>query len=493
MARDAKKDGEDAPLSTYRAMRDAKRTPEPMGATAKRGRRSSKAEPIFVIQEHHARALHWDFRLERDGVLASWALPKGLPVDPKQNNLAVHVEDHPFDYKDFEGEIPKGEYGAGTVRIWDHGTYETEKWRDDEVIVVLHGDRADGRFVLFRTKAGDDKNWMIHRMGEAPADFEPMPSTLSPMLATAGGLPRERKEWALEFKWDGVRALVFVEGGRVRALSRNGGDLLTAFPELRQLGSFLGSTTAILDGELVCFDEEGRPSFGLLQRRLHVASPPVAQRRAREHPASFLAFDVLYLLGHSTTHLDYDERRALLESLELKGDTFATPPAYTDVGAEDLQRVSVERGLEGLVAKRRSSTYLPGQRTSQWIKVKNVRTQEVVLGGWTEGKGSRASSLGALLLGVPGDGGLTYVGKVGTGFTDVALEDLLAELRPLVADASPFTGKLPAADARGARYVRPELVGEVQFSEWTGDGHLRHPTWRGLRPDKRPGEVAREP
>src|SRR5579871_1437045 len=205
-------------------MRDSDKTPEPMTTKA---RRRSTADPIFVIQEHHARALHWDFRLERDGVLVSWALPKGLPMDPKVNHLAVHVEDHPFDYKDFEGEIPKGEYGAGTVRIWDRGTYETEKWRDNEVMVVLHGTRASGRYVLFPTGKPDGKNWMIHRMDDAPAGYEPMPEAMPPMLATPGTLPRAKPgEWAYEFKWDGFRAIVFVDGGRVRALSRNGNDLV---------------------------------------------------------------------------------------------------------------------------------------------------------------------------------------------------------------------------------------------------------------------------
>ena len=209
-------------LSTYRKKRDPNKTPEPMAST----RPKVAKDPIFVIQEHHARALHWDFRLERDGVLVSWALPKGLPADPKVNHLAVHVEDHPFDYKDFEGEIPKGEYGAGYVRIWDRGTYETEKWRPSEVMVVLHGERTEGRYVLFPTGSPDAKDWMIHRMDAAPPDFSPFPKRIEPMLATAGTLPKKQDGWAFEFKWDGVRAIVYVDGGRVRALSRNGKDLL---------------------------------------------------------------------------------------------------------------------------------------------------------------------------------------------------------------------------------------------------------------------------
>jgi bifunctional non-homologous end joining protein LigD len=478
-----------ARLSRYRAKRDPQRTPEPMTSSAV----VQGADPIFVIQEHHARALHWDFRLERDGVLASWALPKGLPVDPKVNHLAVHVEDHPFDYKDFEGVIPKGEYGAGLVRIWDRGTYETEKWRPNEVMVVLHGERTDGRYVLFPTGTPEAKDWMIHLMDEAPPDFTPFPKLIEPMLATAGTLPKKDDGWAYELKWDGVRAIVYVDGGRVRARSRNDKDLLTSFPELRELGAFLGSTSAVLDGEIVALDENGRPDFGRLQHRLHVVSPSAAAKRARESPVSFLAFDVLYLVGRSTIELSYDERRSLLDALGLAGGTFAAPPSFVDVPGAEVLAISVEQGLEGVVAKRRDSTYSPGQRTSQWIKVKNVRTQEVVIGGWTEGKGELAGTLGALLLGIPEGDGLVYAGKVGTGFSDQARAELLVDLRGLSQESSPFTRALSRPEAALANYVRPELVGEVRYAEWTHEGHLRHPSWRGLRADKEPGEVVREP
>jgi bifunctional non-homologous end joining protein LigD len=477
-------------LTSYRRKRDPERTPEPMASTPDA---PPGSEPIFVIQEHHARALHWDFRLERDGVLVSWALPKGLPVDPKVNHLAVHVEDHPFDYKDFEGVIPKGAYGAGQVRIWDRGTYETEKWRPNEVMVVLHGERTEGRYVLFPTGSPDAKDWMIHRMDEAPADFVPFPKRIEPMLAVAGALPGRDEGWAYEFKWDGVRAIVYVDGGRVRALTRNGKDLVTSFPELRHLGGFLGSTSAVLDGELVALDEAGRPDFGRLQRRLHVTSSSTAQKRAKEAPVSFLAFDVLYVLGRSTLELPYDERRKVLEALHLAGDTFATPPSFVDVPGAQLLAVSLERGLEGVVAKRRDSTYTPGQRSHQWIKVKNVRTQEVVIGGWTDGRGELAGTLGALLLGIPEGDGLTYVGKVGTGFSDQLRAELKMDLGAIAMEGSPFTTALSRAEAALAHFVRPVLVGEVQYTEWTHDGHLRHPAWRGLRADKEPNEVVREP
>jgi bifunctional non-homologous end joining protein LigD len=477
-------------LSKYHEKRDPKKTPEPMGdESARKKRAGSKKGPIFVIQEHHARALHWDFRLERGGVLVSWALPKGLPESPKTNHLAVHTEDHPLDYADFAGDIPKGEYGGGSVSIWDHGTYELEKWSDREVIVVLHGQRATGKYVLFAT---DQKNWMIHRMDPPRAGFEPMPEHIKPMLALTGALPARDDGWAYEFKWDGVRALVYVDGGRVKAFSRNDKDLAPTFPELRVIGEFLGSRSAVLDGELVAFDDQSRPSFGRIQQRLNLASAALVQKRAREVPVSYFVFDVLYLEGDILMKRSYDERRALLESLKLEGPTFTTPPSAVDVSGSEMLRISKERGLEGLVVKRRGSSYLQGKRNGDWIKVKSFLTQEVVIGGWTEGKGERDGSLGALLCGIPDSGGLRYVGKVGTGFTGASRKQLLSVLGPLEQKKSPFVEALSNTEAAGAHFVRPKLVGEVRYGEWTGDGRLRHPVWRGVREDKAPKDVVVE-
>ncbi len=475
-------------LSTYRAKRDPARTPEPMGEKASRAKKGPPL-PTFVIQEHHARALHWDFRLERDGVLVSWALPKGLPMDPATNHLAVHVEDHPFDYGKFEGTIPKGQYGAGRVTIWDHGTYDTEKWRTNEVMVVLHGKRASGRYVLFPI---DEKNWMIHRMDPAPAYFEAMPEHVKPMLAMSGELPEKDAGWAYEFKWDGVRALVYVDGGRVRAFTRNDKSLLSTFPELRDLGLHLGSRSAILDGEIVALDHENRPNFSTLAKRLHVTSKSEIEKLRHSTPASFFAFDLLYLDDRSIMDLSYDERRASLESLGLQGETFATPPSITNTPGAKVLDISRERGFEGVVIKRRDARYSPGSRSASWIKVKNFFTQEVVIGGWTDGKGEREGSLGALLLGIPSGDGLEYVGKVGTGFTSVTRKDLLARLRPLARKSTPFASPLSRAETALAHFVRPTIVGEVQFAEWTNDRHLRQPSWRGLRRDKSAKEVVRE-
>lgn len=333
---------------------------------------------------------------------------------------------------------------------------------------------------------------MIHRMDPAPSGFEPMPDLMQPMLAIAGALPASDEGWSYEFKWDGVRAIVFVDGGRVRAVSRNGKELTASFPELRSLGEFLGARSAILDGEIVAFDETGRSDFGRLQQRLHVESKSVIAKREREVPAFFLVFDLLYLEGHLLISQPYDERRRQLESLKLEGDSFATPPAFRDRSGTDVFRVARERGFEGVVIKRRQSQYAPGKRSKDWIKVKNIRTQEVVIGGWTEGKGARGGGFGALLLGVPGEHGLSYVGKVGSGFTDATQKEILRHLRPMVRDSSPFVTRLSSAEQSVAHFVRPKLVGEVQFNEWTRDGHLRQPSWRGLRTDKTADEVVRE-
>ena len=490
----AARQGRDSPLSEYRRKRDASRTPEPV--------LDSDPDPIptgqndmFVIQEHHARALHWDLRLERDGVLVSWAVPKGMPADPGTNHLAVQTEDHPLEYATFSGEIPAGEYGGGRMAIWDRGRYETEKWSDREVMVILHGERVQGRHVLFATGG---KNWMIHRM-DPPArpDWASLPDRVRPMLAVPGELPppSEDDRWSYELKWDGVRAVAYVSGGRVRLLSRNDLDISRSYPEVRALGEALGSMQAVLDGELVSFDERGRPSFSRLQERMHVNDSAAAARLASRVPVVYLLFDVLHLDGRSTLDLPYAQRRELLDGLALGGAAFQTPPAFEGPGA-DVLRASRENGLEGVVAKRQDSAYRPGRRSPDWRKVKHVRTQEVIVVGWRPGKGRRAAGIGSLLLAVNGPEGLQYVGGVGTGFTERMLADLATRLAPLERATSPLGRRLThpptPAEIRDVQWVRPRTVGEVAFAEWTPDGRLRHPSWRGLRPDKYPAEVRPE-
>jgi bifunctional non-homologous end joining protein LigD len=311
------------------------------------------------------------------------------------------------------------------------------------------------------------------------------------MLATLGELPKDDANWSYEMKWDGVRALTYLQDGRVRFTSRNDIDVTVSYPELHSLAEQLGETQALLDGEIVSFDEAGRPSFKRLQQRMHVASAATARRLAESDPAVYLIFDLLHLDGRNLFDLPYTQRRKLLEGLELDGDSWQIPPAFTGDGAHAVE-ASKQQGLEGIMAKRSGSRYLPGRRSPDWVKVKNFRTQEVVVGGWSPGKGRRAGTVGALLLGVPTSEGLRYVGQVGTGFTDAMLRDLAERLGHIARKTSPFSPDVPRADARDAQWVAPQLVGEVMFGEWTGDGRLRHPSWRGLRPDKNPDEVVLE-
>lgn len=312
----------------------------------------------------------------------------------------------------------------------------------------------------------------------------PLPALVTPMLASPGVLPGadQGDDWAYEMKWDGVRAVVYVEGGRARVLTRNDRDVTGTYPELAGLAAALGHD-AVLDGELVALDAAGRPDFGVLQQRMHVTSPAQVHALVASVPVSYLVFDLLHLDDRPLLNDSYDTRRELLEGLGIEGPRWAVPPAFRGDGPAAVV-ASQAAGLEGVVAKRRTSRYEPGRRSRAWVKVKNIRTQQVVVGGWRPGKGSRYGGIGSLLVGVPGADGLEYVGRVGTGFTQAFLADLGQVLAPDVVGSSPFAGPLPAADARDAVWVRPSLVGEVAFAEWTKDRRLRHPTWRGLRADK---------
>jgi bifunctional non-homologous end joining protein LigD len=465
-------------LTTYRSMRDRSKTPEPVPHQAP----ATGNGNTFVIQEHHARRLHYDFRLERDGVLVSWAVPKNLPESTSENRLAVHTEDHPLEYATFEGSIPKGEYGGGEVIVWDSGTYETEKFRDNppdgpakggEVIVTLHGAKVSGRYALIQT---DGKNWLAHRMKE---QHQPTPTDLAPMLATHGSVERLTKVvWAFEGKWDGYRLLVDADHGALELRSRSGRDVTGEYPQLKALAADLAEHHVVLDGEVVALDDSGVPSFGAMQNRAAGAN------------IEFWAFDVLSLDGRSLLRAKYSDRRKVLEMLA-DGGGLIVPEQLPGDGADALKYAQKQR-WEGVVAKKRDSTYQPGRRSSSWIKDKLWLTQEVVIGGWRAGEGGRTSGIGALLIGVPGDGGLQFAGRVGTGFTDKDLAKLKKTLAPLQTDESPFTTRLTGPDAKGVTFVRPELVGEVRYSERTSDGRLRQPSWRGMRPDKEPGEVVWE-
>ncbi len=480
------------PLTNYRSKRDFSQTPEPAGVLGGAG----QAHPRFVIHEHSARRLHWDLRLERDGVLVSWAIPKGMPEEPGRNHIAPHTEDHPLAYLDFDGEIPAGSYGAGTMRVWDRGTYECLKWEPRKVEVALHGERLDARYALFAIGAGEDpKDWMIHRMdAAADQDRESMPARIVPMLARAGALPRDDRQWAYEIKWDGVRAIAYSEPGRLRFESRNRNDLTASYPELARLGRALGSHRAVLDGEIVAFDADGRPSIATLQSRMHVSSPARAKRLAQSAPVTYVIFDLLWLDGHSLMERSYVERRRSLAELALAGERWQTPDHIVGQGKATLEASNQAR-LEGSIAKRLDSRYEPGRRTGDWIKLKNVRREQFVIGGWMPGAGRRTKQFGALLIGDRmGDGLLRYAGRVGTGLRDRQLAGLTRALGELGRAQSPFSTDGPAPP-RGALFCEPRLLAEIEFRERTKDGLLRQPSFKALREeeeatDRRAGKPA---
>jgi bifunctional non-homologous end joining protein LigD len=478
----AKKRKRSGKLAEYERKRDLGTSPEPK---SRRGGRRRGA-PRFVVQEHSARRLHWDLRLEHDGVAVSWAIPNGIPPDPSENRKAVHTEGHPLEYLEFEGEIPAGEYGAGTMRIWDRGTFECHKWEEGKVIVSFAGERLSGRYALFRT--GGEKDWMIHRMDPPSEARDAFPESVVPMLARLDELPAREKGWAAEIKWDGVRAIAYCRPGRLALQTRNLRDVTAQYPEVRRLSRQLGARDAVLDGELVAFDSEGRPSFSRLQQRIHQTSEAVVRRRMKTHPVTYVIFDLLYLDGVGLMAEPYRRRRELLEELGLAGPSWQTP-AYSTGHARELLVVTGERGLEGLVMKRLESTYSPGKRTGEWLKVKNVGRQEFVIGGWQPGQGRRSGQVGSLLIGYHEDAELRYAGKVGTGFSDRDLAELTKRLKSLRREKNPFAaGRGP----RGANYVEPRLVAEIEFRELTEDGLVRHGSFKGLREDKPASEVVLE-
>jgi bifunctional non-homologous end joining protein LigD len=469
-----------ARLRDYERKRDPKKTPEPFG----QGRRRRSKQPIFVVQRHDARRLHYDFRLERNGALASWAVPKGIPLEPGQRNLAVHVEDHPLEYATFEGEIPAGEYGAGQVEIWDHGTYELiEEKRNGGLTVRLDGERLQGTWTLVPAKlSGDPKNWLLIRKTEEKA--VPPPRTqrrYAPMLATlAEQLPRGRG-WLFEAKWDGYRTLAYVRNADPELRTRKDQDYTERFAAVAsQLPRALRTSNCVLDGEVCAIDEDGRASFSAMQRG--------------GRPLVYYVFDLLELEGEPLVHLPFTERRERLhEILDRRNRAVQLSEAFEDGAA--LEQAALEQGLEGVMAKRADSRYEPGRRSRDWLKVKpGKKQQEFVVIGYTRGKGRREKSLGSLVLAVNRGGDLHYVGNVGTGFTEDEIERLIGKLKPLERPSAPLAvvPKMPRVRKGDVFWVEPKLVAEVEFVEWTHDGHLRAPSYQGLREDKLAGEVRRE-
>ena len=460
-------------LDEYTRKRRPDRTPEPFGTKKRRSK-----EPRFVIQRHDARRLHYDFRLERNGALASWAVPKGVPLRRGERHLAVHVEDHPLEYGDFEGTIPAGEYGAGTVEIWDRGTYELlEEKRDGGLTVRLDGERLEGVWTLVPARLdGDPRNWLLLRKDGATGAT----SRYAPMLSTSSeSLPRG-ESWVYEPKWDGFRALVTISGGQATLTSRNGNDLTERFrPAARAAELGTRSADAVLDAEICALDNTGSSRFSLLQEG--------------SGTLVLVVFDLLELDSEPLTGLPLVERRKRLEELiDPSRGGIVVSPQFDDGDA--LLAAAEQQGLEGVVAKRVDSRYQPGTRSADWHKVKVRKDQEVVIAGYTKGQGRRSAGFGALVVGVYEAGGLRWAGNVGTGFNESEITRLLGLLKPLVRAESPFreTPKMPRVRRSDVVWVEPRLVAQVAFAEWTREGRLRAPVYLGLREDKQASEVRKE-
>ena len=466
-----------AKLAEYKKKRDPKKTPEPFGS------KKRAYAPVFVVQRHDARRLHYDFRLERNGALASWAVPKGVPLEPGQQHLAVHVEDHPLEYGTFEGEIPKGQYGAGTVEIWDKGTYElVEEKKDGGLTVRLHGERLNGTYALVPARlSGDPKNWLILRKKDDATPAVRATRQYRPMLAT----PSEEVptgEWLYEIKWDGYRIVATVAGSEASLRTRKDQDYTKRFEKVaKELVKAVKTTDCVVDGEVCALDEEGRPSFSAMQQ----GKPGT--------PIVYYVFDVLEVEGEPLTELPLEERRKRLEKLlDKRNRTVRFSESFDDGVA--LLTAATQQSLEGIMAKRLGSKYLPGRRSREWLKIKGRGRQEFVVAGHTRGQGRRQGTLGSLVLATYEGGELVYVGNVGTGFNDREIDLLLSKLKPLRRDTPPFktAPKMPRVKKGDVVWAEPKLVAEVEFVEWTHDGHLRAPAYKGLREDKAATEVRRE-
>jgi bifunctional non-homologous end joining protein LigD len=591
-------------LEEYKRKRRFQETPEPPPKIAK------KSAHRFVVQKHHASHLHYDFRLEMEGVLKSWAVPKGPSLDPADKRLAMMVEDHPVSYFHFEGIIPEGNYGAGTVMVWDTGTWEPlgnagEMLNQGDLKFLLHGEKLNGEFVLAHmrarrpgskgnewllikkkddsAKAGfniDKLDWSVltkrslqeiaEDRGSAEwqsnraaatnkksawladtlkkvakkkssggkkstadgrqstakttssskpkkpstvdsrpstsvkkkpalaqlkgAEKAPFPHTIRPMLATLVDEPFNDREWLYEVKWDGYRALAYLDGGDVRLVSRNQNDLTGQFPELGELATHLKARQAVLDGEVVALDDQGRSSFSLMQQRSGISHGGRMKSPDRKVPIRYYVFDLLYLDGYSLFRVDLVERKRLLESLLSESELVRYSEHFDDGLA--LYGAAKENGLEGIVAKRRRGCYIQ-KRSREWLKMKVTRRQECVICGYTDPRGGR-EHFGSLVLGLSDDRGkLVHVGNAGSGFSEATHADMWKRLHRMETATNPFGAGVKVESSRRVHFVKPELVAEIKFSEWTHEGQsgqvkMRAPIFQGLRVDKKPRECVFE-
>jgi len=526
-------------LDEYRRKRNFSQTPEPAPNDQQD---PEPARRRFYIQRHDATRLHYDLRLEIDGVLKSWAVPKGPSLDPAEKRLAMHVEDHPIDYGTFEGNIPKGNYGAGSVMLWDYGAFEPvltdkpmgEQLAKGELKFRLHGHKVNGEFTIVRTKRGKGNEWLLIKKRDefvvpgwdteaharsvstgrtqqeiaaglpaaaaasppsstAPilpgAERRSMPLAVEPMMAHIAQPPKSSREfgpdWLFEIKWDGVRSLCYVKDGKVKLVSRNGNVMDHQYPELLALPHALKATQAIVDGEIVVLEPSGRSSFPLLQKRISAIDPARIAHLVRNTPVQLFLFDLLYLDGWDLRNSPLSERKKLLQSIVIPNQWVRVSEHFkTDV--VKLIELAREQGLEGIVAKRASSTY-QHSRSKDWLKIKLLSQQEFIICGYTLEKRDLFSSLA---LGLYEGDAIVFVGLVGTGFDQPTLEMLFEKMQPLVTEQCPYAvdPKIP----KPTTWLKPELVCEVRFLMWTVEGRLRAPSYLGLRPDISPRECVRE-
>jgi bifunctional non-homologous end joining protein LigD len=526
------------PLGEYERKRHFEKTPEPPPQVA-----APASQLRFCVQRHDATRLHYDFRLEVDGVLKSWAVPKGPSLDPAKRNLAMHVEDHPIDYGGFEGNIPKGEYGGGSVMLWDRGTYDVlgdlparDQLARGDFKIRLHGEKLNGDFAIVLMKGrGKGNEWLLIKKKDdfaqpgwdveeharsvltgrtqeeiaanlpahgakrvkkkkepklKPAELagaveRPMPATITPMAAYLADHIPSGDEWLFEVKWDGVRALCFIEGGEVTIFSRTGNRCDRQYPELLTLPHHVRADRAIIDAEIAVLDDKGRSSFSLIQPRIAQSDPNSISHLAHKTPATLFAFDLLYWDGFDLRNVVLAERKRALEAI-LDPDERIRFSQHFAANGEAMLEAARQAGLEGIIAKRADSKY-EQRRSRCWLKIKIHNEQEFIICGFTHGEREYFSSL---VLGVYEGDHLVHTGQVGTGFNEKSIRELHAKLEPLITPKPPFKGrpKIP----RDVTWVKPELVCEVRFSEWTPDNQLRAPSFQGLRYDVDPRSVRRE-